>query len=576
MRKLFSFLIVFLTFFVSFTSFVSAQEKILEFKSDIKVNSDATIDIVESITYEPPQGVNKHGILWRIPVTYSVFAFRRPTQLNVKEVKYYPVSNPESVTRDRYSRSSENGWTILKIGDPSRYIDGTQIYTIDYTLKYSGILYEEDHDEVYLNIIGPGWDMPIENASATLSFPEEILEVICFSGEDESVEQNCDTDYEGNVLNVKPKDTLAPFEGYTVAVKLPVGSIENTTGEQVFKVLLANIGILLPIPVGIYLFGFALKKYKNRKLTIKAQFNPTEDMDCLSSSILLKNSYNTKNISALLIELAQRGYYKIKEYKKNKYELIKLEKDINELPQHLKILPEAIFAYGETVPLSKLTNFYSTASRAYTQSVTYLDENEYFSKARKNKRALFFVLSIVGGIFLIPTLMFFILLSSVGTYLGLLLSLLLLLIFAIKMDTKTEKGNQLYHFLLGLRLYIDTAEKHRIKFHNDPRKYREIFERLLPYAMIFGLEKKWAKQFENVYTTPPSWYEGDFTTFNTLLLANSLSSFNRNISVSSRPPSSSYSSSGGHRSGGWSSGSSGFGGGGFSGGGGGGSGGSSW
>ena len=34
----------------------------------------------------------------------------------------------------------------------------------------------------------------------------------------------------------------------------------------------------------------------------------------------------------------------------------------------------------------------------------------------------------------------------------------------------------------------------------------ELFERYLPYAMIFGIEKKWAKAFEAMHLSPPQWY----------------------------------------------------------------------
>lgn len=142
-------------------------------------------------------------------------------------------------------------------------------------------------------------------------------------------------------------------------------------------------------------------------------------------------------------------------------------------------------------------------------------------------------------------------------------------------DTRSEIGNKVYHQLLGLKMYIQTAEKEKIKFHSDPKKYKEVFETLLPYAMIFNLEKQWSEQFKDLYKTPPEWYQGNFDTFNTVYLANSLSKFNSSMRTSSSSPSSRYSSSGGHRSGGWSSGGSGFSGG-SSGGGGGGSGGGGW
>jgi uncharacterized membrane protein YgcG len=576
MRKLFFFFTLFVIVFFSWTSVIHSQEKISEFRSEIKVNKDATIDIVETITYEPPLDDSKHGIMWEIPSTYSVFGFQRKTPIKINSVEYYPLSDTKLLTKNLYSQNYENGWTILKIGDPNKYIDGTQVYVIDYTMKYSGILYEDEFDEVYLNVIGPGWSMPIENASARIKYPSEIIEVICFSGIDKSQEQNCSYEYEGSELNVRPMRTLSSNEGYTVSVKLPKGSIDNTTSEQILKMLISNIGILLPIPVGIFLFGFVKKKVKNKKLTVIPQYKPKKDSDSLTSSIIIKNIFNSKNISALLIEMAQKGYFKIREYKKNKYEFVKLEKDYGNLPDYISELLEAIFTHGDVVPMKKLTNFYTTSNKAFVKAQRHLKSIEAFSTKKRTLRA-FLILSAFFGLFLLfPSLTTFVYISSVGTYIGILISLVIVLIFAFMVDTRSETGNEMYHFLLGLKMYIETAEKHRIEFHNNPEKYKEVFEKLLPYAMIFNLEKKWAKQFEDIYTKPPDWYEGDFTSFNTVLLVNSLSSFNRNISVSSKPSSSGYGSSGGHRSGGWSSGSSGFGGGGFSGGGGGGSGGSSW
>jgi uncharacterized membrane protein len=35
-----------------------------------------------------------------------------------------------------------------------------------------------------------------------------------------------------------------------------------------------------------------------------------------------------------------------------------------------------------------------------------------------------------------------------------------------------------------------------------------MFEKYLPFAMAFGVEKKWAKAFEGIYTEPPRWYAG--------------------------------------------------------------------
>ena len=56
---------------------------------------------------------------------------------------------------------------------------------------------------------------------------------------------------------------------------------------------------------------------------------------------------------------------------------------------------------------------------------------------------------------------------------------------------------------LGFKLYLETAEKHRLA-NLTP----DMFEKYLPYAMIFGVEKKWARAFSSLTMTSPTWYHG--------------------------------------------------------------------
>ena len=562
-------------FFLGTPTFAQeSDEKILEFKSEIVVNKDATIDIKEYIVFQPSTTTPRHGLEWQIPYEYSVKVFRRATEIKVNEVTYYPLFKPEESISNMYSELRENGWLILRIGQSDKYISGAHVYIVDYTLKYSGISYFEENDEVYLNVIGPGWSIPIESVSATIKLPGEILDKVCYTGADGSQAQDCTMFDDGNgTLTVQPNSTLLPYEGYSFAVKLPKGVLEDTSKEQIFLAIITNIGIVLPIPLGIYLFGFLRKKYRNKKLTVIPYYEPEKDMDSLLSATLISNKFKGKYITAVLIELATKGYLKIREYEKKKYEFVKREKDGKDLPKHLKTLFDAIFAHGDVVPLKKLSNFYTTANKVYLEGYQYLKEEEILSNEKLKKKRMFSVIGFVLLFGSFATAGFFISISAIGWMIGILLSGIVLLIFTAFIDIRSSKGNEKYHYLLGLKMYINTAEKKRIEFHNDPEKYKEIFEKLLPYAMIFNLEKKWAKQFEDIYTQNPDWYEGNFNTFNAYYLANSLSILNSSVVKTSSPPS--YSSSGGYRSGGWSSGGSGFSGG-SSGGGGGGSGGGGW
>lgn len=137
------------------------------------------------------------------------------------------------------------------------------------------------------------------------------------------------------------------------------------------------------------------------------------------------------------------------------------------------------------------------------------------------------------------------------------------------MDKRTKFGTEMYGKVLGLKEFIEHAEKDRINmlFEENP----QIYYHILPYAYVLGLTNVWRKHFKDMEMVQPDWYEGDHFSYNRFY-----SNMNSSMSSISRPtpPAPSGSSGGG---GSFSSGGGGsFGGGGSSGGGFGGSSGGGW
>jgi uncharacterized membrane protein len=138
---------------------------------------------------------------------------------------------------------------------------------------------------------------------------------------------------------------------------------------------------------------------------------------------------------------------------------------------------------------------------------------------------------------------------------------LALLIAAGHMPARTGSGTGMLSRVRGFRRLFDEGEEDtRARFAEQ----HEIFSQYLPYAIVFGCTKKWAKAFEGIAAEQldTGWYVGN-APFNALVLASAVDSFGTTATgtmYASMPSSSS---------------SSGFSGG-FSGGGGGGGGGGSW
>ncbi len=136
------------------------------------------------------------------------------------------------------------------------------------------------------------------------------------------------------------------------------------------------------------------------------------------------------------------------------------------------------------------------------------------------------------------------------------------------MHKRTELGLSYYNDILGLKDFIEYAEKDRLEtlVEEDP----EYFYHILPFAYVLNVSDKWSKQFESIAVPPPAWYTST-TPMEGIYFMNH---FNRNLnrsinslysSMSTPPP-----SKGGRGGGSFGGGGGGFSGGGFGGGGGGG------
>ena len=137
-------------------------------------------------------------------------------------------------------------------------------------------------------------------------------------------------------------------------------------------------------------------------------------------------------------------------------------------------------------------------------------------------------------------------------------------VFAAATQRRSKYGNKILEEILGYREFIEKVEIDQLKMliKDDPNLYYHV----LSFAVVLGLENKWAKKFDGMIVNPPVWYTG-YDAFDVYCMSRMASRMNRSIPLASIPKSS-ISGSPGSRIGGGGFGSSGFSGGGFGGGGG--------
>ncbi len=143
--------------------------------------------------------------------------------------------------------------------------------------------------------------------------------------------------------------------------------------------------------------------------------------------------------------------------------------------------------------------------------------------------------------FLVLGIAFVILFIFAGSFLGpfamlsFVITSFIFLFFSFIMPKRTKEGVNLYLYLEGLKEYMVTTEKERQIFYEE----ENIFEKLLPYAIIFRITKKWAKKMEEIYKEKqggvyvPLWWHGRSFHYNNLTsFASSLNLLSSQISSS--------------------------------------------
>ncbi len=319
---------------------------------------------------------------------------------------------------------------------------------------------------------------------------------------------------------------------------------------------------------------------KNELKPIPPEYLPPNQASVLASAYILKK-YDALMVKgsakvAQMLDLAVRHYIKLYEVKKAsflrsaQYE-IEIVKDLKELrPEESEVVRDMFGSSmpnpGQRLNLKKLQNSMSYAARTRDddRNLKNLVCGKYGLCEQKsvNKRI---VQKWAMGVGVIGVLLLSPLLLAVAA-----------ILFALSFGwSLTDEGLALRRYLAGLKMYIGAAETERLQMLQSPegaekvkvdatdeKQLVKLYERVLPYAVLFGQEKEWSAQLGKYYEQvgeQPDWYSGQGA-FNAAAFAAGMNSLSSVASSASD-----YSSTSGGSTGG-----------GFAGGGGGGGGGGGW
>jgi predicted membrane protein DUF2207 len=495
----------FLIFLISFPVYA---EEIRHFYSEVFISKDGSVSVQEDIEYDF-EGELKHGIFREIPYKYQIGIKNYNLRIGVEKVTDFDE------IPYKYKVSRGGGRVTVKIGDPDKEISGVHEYRIEYIVD-GAIVFLKDHDELYWNVTGNEWRIPIKKASAKIYFDGEIPEGVraaCYTGAYGSKSTDCTFNITQNGVEFNVLRSFSAGEGFTIVVGLPKGILkEPSFFKKASWFLSDNWFFSLPFLTLLLIsyVWYTRGRDPEDKGVITVRYEPPKDLTPGEAGTLIDEKADIIDITSTLIDLAVRGHLKIQEVESKKliffsdrdYKLIKLKEPAgSEFKDHERKVFSGVFGSGRTdIMISELRNkFYSYLPGIRDALYGELVSGGYFSTNPEDTRKIFKWTGIgimVAAFFLIP---------HWGMKLSVFASGLFVLIFSRFMPRKTKKGSLAREEILGFREFINRAERDRIErlAKDDPT----LFDRVLPYALVFGLGDRWAEAFHDMYKNPPSWYD---------------------------------------------------------------------
>lgn len=566
----------------------------------------AHLRVVETIVATYPDYDYNKGFYRDLPKFYQEMPLN-PTVISVTDEAGQPV--PYLVEDYDAGDGLDYKYSSIALGDDN-YVTGTKTYVIEYTLD-NVVQHFDDGvvavDELYWDVNGADTSSSIGPVSVVLHVDDELVSSLtgtnyCYPGY-YSADVGCEvTVADGGRTLSASTPQMGPYDTLTIAIGFEPGTFvpgDKLSDHWIFAVLpwvlLAASGFVLLLALVV---RFVVWRDARGRGIIVPQYSVPDDHDILLAADVIERDHEA--LAAAFVDLAVRGYVDVVDLapddpdNDDRFALAYRSKD-GATKQELAVLKALFddFTEGEQVKLGSLgvtegAALYAMGLRARDRAVAAgLRAQPSSGVDRVLTRSMWLVLLGFAAVFVWTFVVgidagpvFGWLLGSLGAYAatGVLLTKPYLL---------TAKGADLRDYLRGMRDYLELAEEDRLRVLQSPDGAERIntddrglvvklHEKLLPYAVLWDVERDWARELEVEYAgtaSSPDWISSDLSRVD---LGRALSSFSRGSVSSVRPivPVRTYSGSSGGSS--WSGGSSSFSsgssGGGFSGGGGGGGG----
>jgi hypothetical protein len=551
-------------------AFAQQGERILDYAIEVNVHADGTIDVAEQITVRAEGSQIRRGIYRDFPTRYrDRYGNNVVVGFEVQGVQRDGAAEPW------FTERRDNGVRINTGNDdflprlPAEY---------RYTLRYRTtrqIGFFADHDELYWNAIGTGWDFAIERGSVEVRLPEAVP-VARMAVEGYTGPQGArGSDYSATLIapgvaRWELTAQLPPHEGFTIVLSFPKGIVaQPTQADRAGWVLADNRGVLAALAGFALLLAYVVRRWRQvgrdpRAGVVIARYEPPQGRSPAEVRYLKRRRYDMRCLTSDLLTAAVDGGVRIEREGRfllgDRWRLERTAGGGTRRFPSVTALLERLFPEGaSTLDLAQENApLLMGAHRAHFKVLNTLLHGSHF---KRNAGSV--VVAILIGV---ATTLVALAISGGGGVpfiIGIVvLMVLVVVVFGYLVEAPTNLGRKLLDEIEGLKLYLSVAERDELKSMQGPGAPpsldAERYEALLPYAVALDVEEAWTRKFTAAVgaaaaaaaTARMAWYHGAHTGDLGGLVKAVGSGLSSSIASASTPPGSSSGAGGGGSSGG--------------------------
>jgi hypothetical protein len=298
-------------------------ERILDFSSLVLIDPDGSLVVSETITVQATGDQIKRGIVREFPTIYQGRDGKRV------RVGFTLLGVQRDGGDEPYHTEEKSNGVAIYVGSKDVFLQpGRYSYTLIYrTTKQLGFF--EGHDELYWNVNGNGWRLPLDRVSCEVRLPGEAraLEAVAYEGPMGSTDSRAFPAQGLQEVKFSSSRPYAPGEGLTVAVSWPKGFVVPPSATEQAAQVMAEGGGLLPVGMGVaLLFAYYILAWMKvgrdpQKGVIIPRFAPPHGFSPAMVRMLWRMKFDNVAFTVAVINMAVKGALKIEDNAKMRLEL---------------------------------------------------------------------------------------------------------------------------------------------------------------------------------------------------------------------------------------------------------------